>query len=465
MAKTKKSFLCDLCGHVTSQWVGQCPGCGEWDVLQEVQEAAQQINSGWSGVAGDRVTALADVKQDDVVRYGSGSTELDRVLGGGLVAGSVVLIGGDPGIGKSTLLLQVMGHLGQNGTVLYTSGEESASQIALRAKRLGITSPSLSLLISSSLEEIANTAIAQQAKTIVVDSIQTTATEHITSAPGGVAQVRECTARLVRLAKQRGVTVFLVGHVTKEGSLAGPRLLEHMVDTVLYFEGQQSSPYRMLRAVKNRFGAVNELGLFAMVESGLQAVKNPSAIFLSRHGDPAAGCSVMACMEGTRPLLVEMQALAERSWAGAPRRVCIGFDSQRLAMLLAVLQRQLQVEILERDIYINVVGGLTIAETASDLAVLLSVYSSYLDQPLREGVVVFGEVGLSGEIRPVANGEDRLREAEKLGFSTAVICSLNRPKKPKFNQLQIVEVNEVAEIRSLFAKIADARQDSQAESN
>lgn len=455
MAKVKKSFICDLCGHITSQWVGQCPGCGEWDVLQEVQPAAQQLNAGWSGVSAVCVTALADVKQDDVVRYGSGSSELDRVLGGGLVAGSVVLIGGDPGIGKSTLLLQVMGHLGRDGAVLYTSGEESASQIALRAGRLDISSPGLSLLISSSLEEIVNAAIEQNAGTIVVDSIQTTATDQIGSAPGGVAQVRECTARLVRLAKQRGVTVFLVGHVTKEGSLAGPRLLEHMVDTVLYFEGQQSSPYRMLRAVKNRFGAVNELGLFAMVESGLQAVKNPSAIFLSRHGSPAAGCSVMACMEGTRPLLVEVQALAERSWAGTPRRVCIGFDGQRLAMLLAVLQRQLQVEILERDIYINVVGGLTIAETASDLAVLLSVYSSYLDRPLKEGVVIFGEVGLSGEIRPVANGEDRLREAEKLGFSTAVICSLNRPKKPKLTQLRILELNEISEIGNLFASLTD----------
>jgi len=452
MAKAKLQYVCDQCGHTTTQWAGQCLACDAWNSLKEFKAEAKPAGGGWSGERQSPVL-LDQIELDDMVRVSSGSPELDRVLGGGLVNGSVVLIGGDPGIGKSTLLLQVMGHLCGQGTVLYTSGEESARQIAMRAHRLGMGSAPMSVLISSVLEEILAVATEQGVSALVVDSIQTAATESVATAPGAVSQVRECTARLVRFAKFNDVTVFLIGHVTKEGALAGPRLLEHMVDTVLYFEGQESSPYRMLRAVKNRFGAVNELGLFAMGDSGLQQVKNPSAIFLSRHGKPVAGSSVMACMEGTRPLLVEVQALVEQSHLGNPRRVCIGLDSQRLAMLLAVMQRHLQVQMLDQDIYMNIVGGLSVDETASDLAVLFSVFSSFRNRPLKAGVVIFGEVGLSGEIRPVANGQERLREAVKLGFSTAVISRLNQPKAISQADLKIIAVDSVAEVTTVFDEL------------
>ncbi len=449
MAKAKKQYVCRECGHGTSQWAGQCTSCDAWNSFDELTSSTRKPDGGWSGQRQSAVL-LADIGVEQIVRISSGSDELDRVLGGGLLEGSVVLIGGDPGIGKSTLLLQVMGYLASQGAALYTSGEESARQIALRGQRLGINAAGLSVLISSDLEEIIEVASESNARALVVDSIQTIATDQVSSAPGGVSQVRECTARLVRFAKQQDVTVFLIGHVTKDGGLAGPRLLEHMVDTVLYFEGQESSPYRMLRAVKNRFGAVNELGLFAMAEKGLQPVKNPSAIFLSRHGRPVAGSTVMACMEGTRPLLVEVQALVEQSHLGNPRRVCIGLDGQRLSMLLAVLQRHLQVQMQDQDIYMNIVGGLAVAETASDLAVLFSALSSFRNRPLKSGVVVFGEVGLSGEIRPVANGQERLKEAGKLGFSTAVISSLNRPKSGSIAGVNIIAVENVAELQEVF---------------
>lgn len=455
MAKSKLQYVCSHCGHTTTQWAGQCLACEEWNSLQEFQAAPKTSTKldthGWSG---ERQTArpLADIELGEMVRISSGSAELDRVLGGGLVNGSVVLIGGDPGIGKSTLLLQVMGFLGENGPVLYTSGEESGRQIALRAKRLGVESAHLSVLISSNLEEILRASVELESTALVVDSIQTAGTDTVTSAPGAISQVRECTAKLVRFAKQNNVTVFLIGHVTKEGALAGPRMLEHMVDTVLYFEGQESSPYRMLRAVKNRFGAVNELGLFAMAERGLQQVKNPSAIFLSRHGQPVAGSSVMACMEGTRPLLVEVQALVEQSHLGNPRRVCIGLDTQRLSMLLAVMQRHLQVQMLDQDIYMNIVGGLSIDETASDLAVMFSVLSSFRNRPLKSGLVIFGEVGLSGEIRPVANGQERLREAQKLGFDTAVISPQNKPKSA-ISALKVIAVENVSQVKTAFDEL------------
>ena len=453
MAKPKKEYVCNQCGHTSTQWAGQCQACDAWNSTQEFKAETKPSAGGWSGQRQVAVP-LDQIQLDEMVRISSGSPELDRVLGGGLVNGSVVLIGGDPGIGKSTLILQVMGYLSGQGSVLYTSGEESARQIAMRAQRLGMEFARLSVLISSELEEILAVAAEQGVSALVVDSIQTAATDSVATAPGAVSQVRECTAKLVRFAKLKDVTVFLIGHVTKEGSLAGPRLLEHMVDTVLYFEGQESSPYRMLRAVKNRFGAVNELGLFAMGDKGLQPVKNPSAIFLSRHGKPVVGSSVMACMEGTRPLLVEVQALVEQSHLGNPRRVCIGLDGQRLAMLLAVMQRHLQVQMLDQDIYMNIVGGLSITETASDLAVLFSVLSSFRNRPLRSGVVIFGEVGLSGEIRPVANGQERLKEAEKLGFSTAVISPLNRPKSTSQTGLKIISVDNVAEIKPIFDELA-----------
>ena len=452
MAKQKTEYVCRECGQGTSQWAGQCMACDAWNSLDEIEPGSSKSTGGWSGQRQSAV-ALADIGVDQVIRSGSGSDELDRVLGGGLVEGSVVLIGGDPGIGKSTLLLQVMGYLASQAPALYTSGEESARQIALRGQRLNITATDLSVLISSDLEEIIEVAAKSNVKSLVVDSIQTIATERVSSAPGAVSQVRECAARLVRFAKQQDVTVFLIGHVTKDGGLAGPRLLEHMVDTVLYFEGQESSPYRMLRAVKNRFGAVNELGLFAMVEGGLQPVKNPSAIFLSRHGSPVAGSTVMACIEGTRPLLVEVQALVEQSHLGNPRRVCIGLDAQRLSMLLAVMHRHLQVQMQDQDIYMNIVGGLAVTETASDLAVLFSVLSSFRNRPLRSGVVIFGEVGLSGEIRPVANGQERLKEAAKLGFTTALISSLNRPKSASVAGIDIIAVEKVGELQEVFDRL------------
>lgn len=449
MAKKQREYVCRECGQGTSQWAGQCMACDAWNSFDELSSSSGKTTGGWSGQRQSAVL-LADIGVDQVIRSSSGSDELDRVLGGGLVEGSVVLIGGDPGIGKSTLLLQVMGFLASQAPALYTSGEESARQIALRGQRLDIGAAELSVLISSDLEEIIEVAAESKVKSLVVDSIQTIATDRVSSAPGAVSQVRECTARLVRFAKQQDVTVFLIGHVTKDGGLAGPRLLEHMVDTVLYFEGQESSPYRMLRAVKNRFGAVNELGLFAMAESGLLPVKNPSAIFLSRHGVPVAGSTVMACMEGTRPLLVEVQALVEQSHLGNPRRICIGLDTQRLSMLLAVMQRHLQVQMQDQDIYMNIVGGLAVTETASDLAVLFSVLSSFRNRPLKSGVVIFGEIGLSGEIRPVANGQERLKEANKLGFSTAVISPLNRPKTDAIDGINVITVENVADLRDVF---------------
>ncbi|MBL4621508.1 MAG: DNA repair protein RadA [Immundisolibacteraceae bacterium] len=453
MAKQKREYVCRECGQGTSQWAGQCMACDAWNSFDELSPSISKSAGGWSGQRQSAVL-LADIGVDQVIRSSSGSDELDRVLGGGLVEGSVVLIGGDPGIGKSTLLLQVMGFLASQAPALYTSGEESARQIALRGQRLGIGAADLSVLISSDLEEIIEVSAQSKVKSLVVDSIQTIATERVASAPGAVSQVRECTARLVRFAKQEDVTVFLIGHVTKDGGLAGPRLLEHMVDTVLYFEGQESSPYRMLRAVKNRFGAVNELGLFAMAERGLLPVKNPSAIFLSRHGTPVAGSTVMACMEGTRPLLVEVQALVEHSHLGNPRRICIGLDTQRLSMLLAVMQRHLQVQMQDQDIYMNIVGGLAVTETASDLAVLFSVLSSFRNRPLKSGVVVFGEIGLSGEIRPVANGQERLKEANKLGFSTAVISPLNRPKPNAIEGINVITVENVADLKDVFDSLA-----------
>ena len=449
MAKKQREYVCRECGQGTSQWAGQCMACDAWNSFDELSSSSGKTTGGWSGQRQSAVL-LADIGVDQVIRSSSGSDELDRVLGGGLVEGSVVLIGGDPGIGKSTLLLQVMGFLASQAPALYTSGEESARQIALRGQRLDIGAAELSVLISSDLEEIIEVAAESKVKSLVVDSIQTIATDRVSSAPGAVSQVRECTARLVRFAKQQDVTVFLIGHVTKDGGLAGPRLLEHMVDTVLYFEGQESSPYRMLRAVKNRFGAVNELGLFAMAESGLLPVKNPSAIFLSRHGVPVAGSTVMACMEGTRPLLVEVQALVEQSHLGNPRRICIGLDTQRLSMLLAVMQRHLQVQMQDQDIYMNILGGLAVTETASDLAVLFSVLSSFRNRPLKSGVVIFGEIGLSGEIRPVANGQERLKEANKLGFSTAVISPLNRPKTDAIDGINVITVENVADLRDVF---------------
>ena len=431
--KDRKSVhRCTECGHVQNKWAGQCPGCGQWNSLVESLEertpAAAGRFAGYAGAAGQAAgvpISLAAVEAEDILRTPCGLEEFDRVLGGGLVPGSAVLIGGDPGIGKSTLLLQTVASLSRTQKVLYITGEESISQVSLRARRLHLPCEAVQILAETELERILATAETHRPDYLVVDSIQTVYSEQLQSAPGSVAQVRECAAQLVRFAKQTCTTVFLVGHVTKEGALAGPRVLEHMVDTVLYFEGDSSSRFRVIRAFKNRFGAVNELGVFAMTETGLKEVKNPSAIFLSRGDEDAPGSIVMVMREGSRPMLVEVQALVDESHLPTPRRVAVGMDNNRLAMLLAILHRHGGVPILNQDVFVNLVGGLRLSETAGDLAVVLAIVSSFRDRPIPRDWVVFGELGLNGEVRPVQNGEERLREADKHGFKHALAPARN----------------------------------------
>jgi len=439
--KGRMAYVCNACGGRQPKWSGQCPDCGAWNTIEETAlppapAAAGPARGGYAGAGVAAVHRLADVTPEAEVRSPSGIGELDRVLGGGLVQGSVVLIGGDPGVGKSTLLLQASAALAgqwEQGRakappVLYVTGEESPQQVSLRAHRLGLAAGPVRLLAETCVERIIDTARAEAPRVLVIDSIQTLFTEALTSAPGSVSQVRETAAQLVRHAKQTGTTVFLVGHVTKEGALAGPRVLEHMVDTVLYFEGEPGSPHRLVRAVKNRFGAVNELGVFAMTDRGLRQVRNPSAIFLSRHDEPVPGSVVLITREGTRPLLVEVQALVDQSPLANPRRVAIGLEQNRLGMLLAVLHRHGGIALFDQDVFANVVGGVRVTETAADLAVLLAVLSSHRDRPLPLDLAVFGEVGLSGEIRPVPNGPDRLREAAKHGLRRAIVPKANVPK-------------------------------------
>jgi DNA repair protein RadA/Sms len=447
MAKAKTSYTCSACGAQFPQWAGQCSDCGGWNTLSEavaMPAGPARRYGGYTGKATATVTPLSAVASGAQLRHSVGLQELDRVLGGGLVAGSVVLLGGDPGIGKSTLLLQVLAALdGVLGT-LYVTGEESPEQISLRATRLGIGHGDIRLLSETAVEQIIATAMQERPQVMVLDSIQTLYTEALQSAPGSVAQVRESAAQLVRFAKQSGTALFLVGHVTKEGMLAGPRVLEHMVDTVLYFEGDPGDRYRMLRAVKNRFGAVNELGVFAMTEAGLKEVHNPSAIFLSRHEQPVPGSVVMVTWEGTRPLLVEVQALVDTSQLGNPRRVTLGLEQNRLSMLLAVLHRHGGVALGDQDVFVNVVGGVRVSETAADLAVVLAVLSSYRNRPLPEDLIVFGEIGLSGELRPVPNGQGRLHEAAKHGFRRAMVPAANRPRKP-VKGLEVLAFSRVAQ--------------------
>ena len=435
MAKVKTQFQCNECGGVSPKWTGQCPDCQAWNTLAEViiEAGTPGKSARFKGHLASPavVRTLNEVDADEQPRVSTGVAELDRVLGGGMVNGSVVLIGGDPGIGKSTLLIQALSSLSDRAgvTTLYVSGEESIEQIGLRARRLGLNLEKLRTLTETQLERVFAAAAEEQPQVMVVDSIQTVYTELLQSAPGAVAQVRECAAQLVRFAKQTNTTVLLVGHVTKEGTLAGPRVLEHMVDTVLYFEGDNSSRYRVVRAVKNRFGAVNELGVFAMTDKGLREVSNPSAIFLSRHVEHVSGSVVMVTREGTRPLLVEVQALVDASHLAQPRRVTVGLEQNRLAMLLAVLHRHAGIATFDQDVFVNVVGGVRINETGADLPVLLAILSSLKDQPLPRDLVVFGEVGLAGEIRPVQNGPERLNEALKHGFRQAIVPVANKPKQ------------------------------------
>lgn len=431
--EAKQIYRCAECGHAQSKWAGQCGGCGAWNTLQEVlEQPSSSLTSRFTGYAGAAVVPvpvdLSSIEAPTISRFPSGLDELDRVLGGGLVPGSAVLLGGDPGIGKSTLLLQAIVALRHHSNPLYVTGEESIEQVGLRAQRLQLAGNGVRVLAETSLERIVATAIHEQARLLVVDSIQTIYSEHLQSAPGSVAQVRECAAQLVRFAKQSGTTLFLIGHVTKEGALAGPRVLEHMVDTVLYFEGDSGSRFRVIRAFKNRFGAVNELGVFAMSEMGLREVKNPSAIFLSRQDEDLAGSVVTVMREGSRSMLVEVQALVDESKLSAPRRVAVGMDGNRLAMLLAILHRHAGVGIFNQDVFINLVGGIRMVETAGDLAAILAVVSSYRNKIIPRDWFVFGELGLSGEIRPVAHGEERIREASKHGFTHAVVPSKNAPR-------------------------------------
>ena len=442
MARTRTVYSCTECGGQSPKWQGQCPHCGVWNTL--VETIATPAPARFQSVAGKTGTVrrLASVDAAETPRFPTGVEEFDRVLGGGLVPGGVVLLGGDPGIGKSTLLLQAMAAIGATRSALYVTGEESVEQVALRAQRLGLVNAPVSLLAEVQLEAIIATMGAEKPEVVVIDSIQTAYTEALTSAPGSVAQVRECAAQLTRLAKQRGIVVIFVGHVTKEGAIAGPRVLEHIVDTVLYFEGDTHSSFRLVRAIKNRYGAANELGVFAMTERGLKGVANPSALFLSQHAEPVPGSAIVATLEGSRPLLVEIQALVDPVQGGMPKRLAVGLDPQRLALLLAVLHRHGGAETGGYDVFVNAVGGVRINEPAADLAILLAVHSSLVGRPLPAKTLVFGEVGLAGEIRPVQGGQDRIKEAAKLGFRQFLIPTLNKPKQAIEN-VKIMTVDRI----------------------
>lgn len=443
MAKTRTVYVCDECGDEAVKWQGQCPACSAWNSLKALtisRTAAPRA----ALAPGSEVQTLAEVTDRDEPRIATGMSELDRVLGSGLVLGSVILLGGDPGIGKSTLLLQAAEAFSRAVPTLYTTGEESLHQISLRARRLSVHSDALRVYAETCIETIIEQAQRVHARVLIIDSIQTMFTSALEASPGSASQVREAAATLVRFAKQSGVSVLIIGHVTKEGLIAGPRILEHMVDTVLYFESEAGSRYRMLRTVKNRFGAANEVGVFAMGEVGLKEVKNPSAIFLSRHPVPVAGSAVMVAREGTRPLLIEVQALTDDAQGMNPRRVAVGLESNRLALLLAVLHRHGGVSTSGRDVFVNVVGGVRIGETAADLPAVLATVSSARDSALAAGLVCFGELGLAGEVRPVPFGEERLREAAQHGFTRAIVPEGNKPRKP-IDGLEVIGVERLAD--------------------
>ena len=444
MAKSKQIYVCQNCGTAAPKWQGQCAACGEWNTLiAEILTENPRKSTQAKHAQNDASASLAVLAEAEPLRLSTGSGELDRVLGGGLVPGSVTLIGGDPGIGKSTLMLQAGAALNASGAVLYATGEESVQQVALRARRLGLEAATARLLAETCVEDIVGAASSLKAHVLIVDSIQTMHSDRVEAAPGAVSQLRECTAELVRFAKSSGTAVLLVGHVTKEGQIAGPRVLEHMVDTVLYFESDTGSRYRVLRSVKNRFGAANEIGVFAMLEQGLREVTNPSAIFLSRHAEPVPGSVITVMREGTRSLLIEVQVLADEALSGNPRRVAVGIDGNRLTMLLAVAHRHGGLLLHGQDVFANVVGGVRLAETAGDLAIVLAARSSLNSSPVPGSLIVFGELGLAGEIRPVPFGEERLREAAKHGFKSALVPEANVPKRP----LEGMSVRGVARLK------------------
>lgn len=457
MAKSKLLYVCSSCGTNHNKWAGQCGDCGEWNCMTESLSVAGDKRSGFAGKSKTtaQVYRLEEIQMEAEARTSTGIGELDRVLGGGLVHGSVTLIGGDPGIGKSTLLTQTLAAIANDLPSLYVTGEESLQQVSLRAKRLGLAGKGLQLLSETCVESIIMLASKEKPRVMVIDSIQTIYTETLQSAPGGVAQVRESAAQLVRFAKHTGTSLFLVGHVTKEGTLAGPRVLEHMVDTVLYFEGDPGERYRMIRAVKNRFGAVNELGVFAMTEEGLKTVSNPSAIFLSRHEKPVPGSIITVTREGSRPMLVELQALVDDSHSANPRRVSLGMDPNRLNMLLAVMHRHGGIAMYDQDVFINIVGGVRLTETCADTALLLAALSSFRNRALPTDTFTFGEIGLAGEIRPVSNGQERLREAAKHGFKVAIIPKANMPRKNDVIEgLKIIPVQRISELMEAAISIS-----------
>lgn len=455
MAKTKTAYVCNDCGADHAKWQGQCAACGEWNTLSRIslgspavaRPAAKQFNTaGYTGTT-TGVQKLADVDLAALPRFSSTLKEFDRVLGGGLVPGAVTLIGGNPGAGKSTLLLQIMCQLSQTMDALYVTGEESLQQVAMRAKRLDLPMDRLNVMAETNIDEITRIATEQRPKLIVVDSIQVMHASDVSSAPGSVSQVRECAAHLIQFAKQTNTALFLVGHVTKDGNLAGPKVLEHMIDCFMMLDGGEDSRFRTLRGHKNRFGAVNELGVFAMTETGLKEVNNPSAIFLARSEEQSPGSLVMVLWEGTRPLLVEIQALVDASQYGNPRRLAVGLDQNRLGMLLAVLHRHGGLFMADQDVYVNVVGGVKVAETGADLALILAIVSSFRDRALAHELVVFGEVGLAGEIRPVPSGQERLHEAAKHGFTRAIVPKANAPRKaiPGMTVIGVTRLSEAIE--------------------
>lgn len=451
MSKTKTAYVCSECGEDYAKWQGQCTNCNAWNTLTEVRlgrsAKVATARQGYAGSGDNQIKALADISLEDIPRISTGTQEFDRVLGGGLVSGSVVLIGGHPGAGKSTLLLQVLCSLAERYSTLYVTGEESLQQVAMRAQRLGLATQKLQMLSETDVEQLCATAATVSPKIMVIDSIQVMHMADVQSAPGSVSQVRESAAYLTRFAKQSGTILILVGHVTKDGSLAGPKVLEHMIDCSILLDGDNDSRYRTLRGNKNRFGAVNELGVFAMTEQGLREVTNPSAIFLQRAEEISSGSVVMVIWEGTRPLLVEIQALVDDSHGGSPRRVAVGLDQNRLNMLLAVLHRHGGLMVGDQDVFVNVVGGVKIMETSADLALLLAIVSSFRDRVLSPNLMVFGEVGLSGEIRPVPSGQERLREAAKHGFKKAIVPVANAPRE-KIAGMEIVAVKNLSDALS-----------------
>ena len=446
MAKPATRYQCRECASLLSKWAGQCPDCKSWNSIEEIPVASRDARANWfqGGNSAAQLFSLDEVVGTELPRFSSEIDELDRALGGGIVQGSVILLGGDPGIGKSTIMLQSLSAISAQRGTLYVTGEESPQQVSLRARRLQLGGANLKLLSSTCVEEIIAQASQVQPAVMVIDSIQTVFSNSLQAAPGSVSQLRECAAMLVRFAKQSQTAIILAGHVTKEGQLAGPRILEHMVDTVLYFEGDTATRFRLIRAVKNRFGAVNELGVFAMTEQGLKPVSNPSAIFLAQHDQPVPGSVVMVSREGTRPFLVEIQALVSEAHGANPRRLSVGLEANRLAMLIAILQRHGGIALYDQDVFVNAVGGVRISETGADLAIILAILSSFRDRALDPHTLVFGEVGLSGEIRPVANGEERLREAGKHGFRTAIIPKANLPRKAQAD-LKLVPVSHLAD--------------------